>query len=222
MNGSATPLEAGPVGRVHTVVSSHPEFGIGAVARMVNVAPGTLRSWEERYGVVVPHRTANGRRLYSATQVDDLRQIDAMISSGMTAADAHRRLSRMREGGGVSGKDEPRSTLVVATASGVLRGLLESSFAGSGFDLVSVGSARSALSTWIELDAESAIVDLPLGSDGVELIESLKTARSGNVIVLSSLPLETSADKAGADLFVRKPFDLHRLLADVRALKSAD
>jgi DNA-binding transcriptional MerR regulator len=222
MNGSAPPLEAGPAGRVHTLTSSHPEFGIGAVARMVNVAPGTLRSWEERYGVVVPHRTANGRRLYSATQVDDLRQIDAMISSGMTAADAHRRLSRMREGGGVSGKDEPRSTLVVATGSGVLRGLLESSFAGSGFDLVSVGSARSALSTWMELDAESAIVDLPLGSDGVELVESLKKARTGYVIVLSSLPLETPADKAGADLFVRKPFNLHRLLADVRALKTVE
>jgi DNA-binding transcriptional MerR regulator len=44
---------------------SRPTYSIGAVARMVVVPVATLRSWEERYGVVVPARSDAGQRLYS-------------------------------------------------------------------------------------------------------------------------------------------------------------
>ena len=33
-------------------------YSIGAVARMVRVPPATLRTWEERYGLVEPVRSA--------------------------------------------------------------------------------------------------------------------------------------------------------------------
>ena len=53
------------------------------------MAPSTLRSWERRYRIVVPHRGANGQRLYDAEQVVLLRQILARVQRGMRAGAAH-------------------------------------------------------------------------------------------------------------------------------------
>ena len=38
-------------------------YSIGAVARMVRVPPATLRTWEERYAIVQPARSAGVERL---------------------------------------------------------------------------------------------------------------------------------------------------------------
>ena len=38
-------------------------YGIGAVARMLDIAPAVLRTWEERYGVVVPVQARRGAQL---------------------------------------------------------------------------------------------------------------------------------------------------------------
>ena len=48
-----------------TVVPEVATYSIGAVARMVRVPPATLRTWEERYGIVQPVRSEGGHRLYS-------------------------------------------------------------------------------------------------------------------------------------------------------------
>jgi DNA-binding transcriptional MerR regulator len=41
---------------------SRPIYSISAVARMVGVPVATLRTWEERYALVVPERNASGHR----------------------------------------------------------------------------------------------------------------------------------------------------------------
>ena len=33
-------------------------YSIGAVARMLGIAVATIRNWEERYGAIVPERSA--------------------------------------------------------------------------------------------------------------------------------------------------------------------
>ena len=50
-----------------------PLFSIGAVARMLDLSAATIRTWETRYGYVVPQRSKGGQRLYSRDQVDQLR-----------------------------------------------------------------------------------------------------------------------------------------------------
>ena len=70
-----------------------PVYRIGAVARMLGVTAAGLRAWEERYGVVIPTRSAGGHRLYSRDQVDQLRYLQNLMSSGLQAAEAHRMLS---------------------------------------------------------------------------------------------------------------------------------
>src|SRR5215207_6894600 len=71
-----------------------PTYSIGAVARMVVVPVATLRSWEERYGVVVPARSDGGQRLYSRDQLEQLRFLRSRIDEGMSPADAHRLLEQ--------------------------------------------------------------------------------------------------------------------------------
>ncbi len=62
---------------------------IGAVARELGVAPGTLRTWERRYRIVVPERGERGERLYDADQIMVLRRVRAEMRGGMRARAAH-------------------------------------------------------------------------------------------------------------------------------------
>jgi MerR HTH family regulatory protein len=67
---------------------------IGVVAREIGVAPSTLRSWERRYGLVVPRRGAHGQRLYGHDEIRLLREIQTQIRLGARTAAAHDRRAR--------------------------------------------------------------------------------------------------------------------------------
>ena len=67
-------------------------FSIGSAARILRVPPATIRTWEKRYGLVVPPRTSGGQRLYSQEQLDQLRFVVEKIADGMRPAEAHRLL----------------------------------------------------------------------------------------------------------------------------------
>lgn len=69
-----------------------PLFSIGAVARMLDLSAATIRTWETRYGNVVPQRSQGGQRLYSREQVDQLRFVKDEVASGRRPAEAHRLL----------------------------------------------------------------------------------------------------------------------------------
>ena len=60
---------------------------------MVGIPVATLRTWEDRYALVVPDRNASGHRLYSRDQVEQLRFIRTRMAQGLSAADAHRLLA---------------------------------------------------------------------------------------------------------------------------------
>lgn len=87
-------------------------FGIRAVSRLTGLSPHLLRAWERRYGIVTPHRTASGRRIYSSDDVERLRQVkaalDAGFSIGEVARTAPHALGRFLEAGrGQDQADEP-------------------------------------------------------------------------------------------------------------------
>lgn len=62
---------------------------IGAVARQLGVAPSTLRTWERRYRLVVPHRGDQGQRLYDCDQIDLLGRVLVQVRRGARARAAH-------------------------------------------------------------------------------------------------------------------------------------
>lgn len=59
---------------------------IREVARMTGVNAVTLRAWERRYGLIVPHRTPKGHRLYSTAHVDRVLAILTWLNRGVSVS----------------------------------------------------------------------------------------------------------------------------------------
>lgn len=59
-------------------------YSIGAAAREVGVSTHVLRKWESRNNLIKPERSQNGRRTYSAEQIQSLRSIKSLTSSGVS------------------------------------------------------------------------------------------------------------------------------------------
>jgi DNA-binding transcriptional MerR regulator/methylmalonyl-CoA mutase cobalamin-binding subunit len=66
--------------RKHPVSDNLP---IRVMSRLTGVNPITLRAWERRYGLIKPHRTATGHRLYNASHVELVRRVVALTEQGV-------------------------------------------------------------------------------------------------------------------------------------------
>jgi len=56
------------------------------VARITGVNAVTLRAWERRYGLIVPHRTPKGHRLYSDEHVAHIQAILTWLNRGVSVS----------------------------------------------------------------------------------------------------------------------------------------
>lgn len=63
-------------------------YTVGAAARAAGVTEGRLRTWERRYGIPSPARSATGRRLYTEEEVGLIRRMAALTAAGIPAAQA--------------------------------------------------------------------------------------------------------------------------------------
>lgn len=62
----------------------------------------------DRVGLVVPTRTASGRRLYSPAQIETLREVKALLGEGLTVVQVKAAMERRRQrNGGESLLSEP-------------------------------------------------------------------------------------------------------------------
>ncbi|NER63010.1 MerR family transcriptional regulator [Pseudomonas sp. MAFF212427] len=78
-------------------VLNHEElFPIREVARLTGINPVTLRAWERRYGLIQPTRTESGHRLYSRSDIDDVRAILGWIERGVSVSKVGKILARTR------------------------------------------------------------------------------------------------------------------------------
>lgn len=62
----------------------------GATARLLGVAPSTLRSWDHRYGIGPRERSPGGHRRYSPADVARLRELCRLVGEGLPPASAAR------------------------------------------------------------------------------------------------------------------------------------
>ena len=62
------------------------QMSIGAVARLTQIPPHTLRKWESRHGIAVPVRSETGRRVYTEEHVEQLRLVKQLVASGHSLA----------------------------------------------------------------------------------------------------------------------------------------
>ncbi|MBC2658017.1 MerR family transcriptional regulator [Pseudomonas sp. MSSRFD41] len=72
-----------------TASRDNPDQGwlpIREIARLTGVNAVTLRAWERRYGLIVPHRTPKGHRLYTREQVQQVLTILTWLNRGVAVS----------------------------------------------------------------------------------------------------------------------------------------
>lgn len=57
-------------------------FNIHIASQLSGVAAATIRAWEKRYSVLVPHRAENGHRMYSETDIEKLSVLQLLTAAG--------------------------------------------------------------------------------------------------------------------------------------------
>jgi DNA-binding transcriptional MerR regulator len=196
-------------------------YSIGALARMLGISPTTLRSWEDRYGVVVPERSAASQRLYSRGQLDQLRFICQQMELGLSAADAHRALAAQLAAGNprfAAHRNEPAERSILLVERDPYAADLEEYFLRTEGYAVHVARAIPDAERLItEHIVDLAIIDLMIGGGaGLRLCERLgDTLR---ILAVSALGQGERAIAAGADAFIRKPVEPLTLVSATRDL----
>jgi DNA-binding transcriptional MerR regulator len=217
------------MGRVHP--AARPVFSISAVARMLGVPVATIRTWEDRYRLVVPARSAGGHRLYRRDQIDQLRFVRAQMAEGLTAADAHRLLAERLDSAShyVPGEHLPPSgrgvpddpsqvTVLLAERDPYSAEMQRHALTSEGFDVAVALSDAAARHCLHERRPALAVIELLIsGGAGLGLCRAVRR-QGAPVIAVSVLQWRDRAMEAGADLFLGKPLAPPRLLAAIRGV----
>lgn len=198
-------------------------YSIGAASRVVGVPVATLRSWQERYGVVVPDRSPGGHRLYSREQLEYLKFLADQVASGLTPGDAHRLLSDRLDAGTLhvaSRRESSRKLMILLAERDPFAAELEEYFLRTeGHEVSLVLGADDALAKVHELKPDIAIVDLLIsGASGMKLCAELHERFETPVLAISTLDLQDEALEAGAAAFLQKPVKPLVLVSTVQDL----
>ncbi|HEY1161709.1 MAG TPA: response regulator [Candidatus Dormibacteraeota bacterium] len=199
-------------------------YSIGAVARMLDIPTSTLRGWEERYSVVTPDRSQGSQRLYSRSQVEQLRFIKAEIESGNSAADAHRLLAQhlaagpMRIGP-VDADAAGRPLILIAERDSYAADLAEYFLRTEGYDVCVALNATQARVLFEERSPDLVVLDLLIsGGAGFRMCAEFTAKSSTPVLAVASIEEPDEAIHAGASAFLSKPLEPLKLVSTIRDL----
>ena len=201
---------------------SRPIYSISAVARMVGVPVATLRTWEDRYALVVPERNASGHRLFSRDQVGQLRFVKTRMTEGLSAADAHRLLAEQMGTGSPAvapAGHPPRLLILLAEHDTYAAGLQEYFLKTEGFEVEVALSDEAARQSFLDNSPSLVVVELLIsGGAGLSLCRFFKQDHDVPVVAVSALRCRDEAIEAGADAFVLKPLEPLQFVSTVRDL----
>jgi CheY-like chemotaxis protein len=185
------------------------------------VPVATLRTWQERYHVVIPARSPGGHRLYSRDQVAQLRFLAGEVAAGLSSADAHRILAERLERGDPAQEVPMQGSVLVLLAERdpYAAELSEYFLLNEGYEVMLTLSAEQAMSQAAERAVDVAIVDLLIsGAQGLRLCAQLHERGGTQVVAVSSFDAADAALQAGASAFLRKPIEPLQLVATVQDL----
>jgi DNA-binding transcriptional MerR regulator len=163
------------------VADRRPLFTIGSVARLLDVPPATIRTWEARYGLIVPARSEGGQRLYSRDQVEQLRLVRDEIAAGRRPGEAHRLLADRLED---VGSGQPLRLLLADRRRGVADGLRRL-FGSTAFEIVLAHDVPSART--LHRDLEPALVVVDTGDEAFADLPDALRAEGTKVLPLDLL-----------------------------------
>ena len=203
--------------------ADQPVYSIGAVARMVDVPASTIRAWEDRYGIINPTRSEGSQRLYSRTQLEQLRFIKSQMDAGMSASDAHRVLSQELEVGRLpssgSASDEVRPLILLGERDPYAAELAEFFLRTEGYDVCIAMDAVQARLLFEERVPDLVIIDLLIsGGAGFRLCREFAAKGQAQILAVSVLDSADEAVLAGASGFLHKPLGSLQLVSAVRDL----
>jgi CheY-like chemotaxis protein len=190
---------------------------------MLGIAAATVRNWEERYGLVKPERSPGGHRLYSRTQVEQLRFVKEQLDGGLQPAEAHRLLGERLERGGdfrVADDGEGARLLILLAERDPYAAEFEQFFLRTeGYEVALALDAEDAARTLEQRLPQLAVVELLIsGGTGAELCRRLKEGGVPACLAISTLEARDEALSAGADAFLQKPLDPLQLVSTVKDL----
>jgi DNA-binding transcriptional MerR regulator/methanogenic corrinoid protein MtbC1 len=87
---AATEGSQEPAADTGPAVQPAPALSVAGAARGLGVAPGTLRSWERRYGLAPSLHTAGGHRRYGPVDLARLEVMHRLVQQGVPPAEAAR------------------------------------------------------------------------------------------------------------------------------------
>ncbi len=199
-----------------------PVYSISAVARMVGVPGATLRTWEDRYALVVPDRNASGHRLFSRAHVEQLRFVKVRMAGGMSAADAHRMLAEQLDAGRpmvAPTRHHPHLLILLAEHDHYAAELQEYFLKTEGFQVDVALGGEAARQSFLENSPSLVVLELLIsGGAGLSLCRYFKEERDVPVIAVSALASRDQAIDAGADAFLLKPLEPLQFVSTVRDL----
>ncbi|HEU4866560.1 MAG TPA: MerR family transcriptional regulator [Actinomycetota bacterium] len=201
-----------------------PIYSISAVAKMLGVPVATLRTWEDRYALVIPERTASRHRLFTREQVEQLRFVKARLDEGASAADAHRLLRERSEVGEVSEQPAPagtgRTRVLLAENDPFAAEFQEYFLKAEGFETAAAFDYDTAVTALNKLLPSLVVVELLIsGGLGLDLCGYLKDRKEApKILAVSSLDSAEQALAAGADAFLPKPLDPVKYMTTVNEL----
>ena len=201
-----------------------PIYSISAVAKTLGVPVATLRTWEDRYALVVPERTASRHRLFTRAQIEQLKFVKARMDEGASAADAHRLLRERFELH--HGAEEPaasrpdRMRVLLAESDPFAAEFQEYFLKAEGFDTAAAFDYDAAVTAFNKLTPSLVVVELLIsGGLGLDLCGWLKDRTAApKVLAVSSLDSAGQALAARADAFLPKPLDPVKFMTTVNEL----
>ncbi len=189
---------------------------------MLDVPVATLRTWEDRYGQVMPARNASGHRLYSRDQVEQLKFVRARMTDGASAADAHRLLAERaenREKLTSPRRDAPRMLVQLAEADAYAAEFEEYFLKTAGFEVEVTLTESAARNAFAAVRPAVVIIEVLIsGGTGLELCREFRDHSDVAIVAVSAVEAMDAALDAGADAFLRKPLDPLQLVSTVRDL----
>jgi DNA-binding transcriptional MerR regulator len=206
-------------------------YSIGAVAKMVDVPAQTLRSWEDRYTLIVPVRSAGGQRLYTRDHVEELRFVRDHIGSGLQPADAHRLLAERRRARAnptdatsgavdrVEQADDATMTILLAERDPYAAEFAEYFLRTEGYLTTIVRGSDDVPRAVADHRPDLLVLDLMIsGGAGLALCRHLRATEALPILAVSVIAAGDAALEAGADAFLQKPVQPLQFVSTVRDL----
>jgi DNA-binding transcriptional MerR regulator len=200
-----------------------PIYSIGAIERMLGISAATIRNWEARYGLLTPERSPGGHRLYTRSQVDQLRFLKVEVDRGSQPGEAHRVLAERIAAGEPLSADEyvagPRMLIMLAERDRYAAEFSEFFLRTEGYETVLALDVSEAELKLADRRPDLAVIEVMIsGGMGADLCRRFKDRGVPACLVVSGLQYRDAALSAGADAFLRKPLDPLEFVSTIKDL----